>query len=143
MYDHFRNESLQLPVGGHVAGFSQRQTLNSSLKHLAQNIWLADGTPIFSQPVTMWYPQHGVCPANLTLTEQCACMEEQLKMIAVSNLQRPLFVPVYGAAMYVDVALCMSQRLPATEWEVVGVQDFASLGRAAAPSSQQRNQQAG
>jgi hypothetical protein len=134
MYTRFRNASLAV-AGGSADGFSQRQTFNSSRRQYTQNVYLEDGTPVFSEPVTMWYPQHGPCPAaNLTLRDQCDCMKAQLELVAANNSRRPLFVPIYGAAMYVDVALCMSRRLPASKWAVVGVQDFAALGRQAAPS---------
>jgi hypothetical protein len=138
MYTRFRNTSLTV-AGGHVGGFSQRQTFDSSRPQYTQNIWLDDGTPVFSEPVTMWYPQHGPCPANLTLSDQCDCMEAQLKLVAANNMQRPLFLPIYGAAMYVDVALCISQRLPKSDWAVVGAQDFAALGRESAPKAAARN----
>ena len=52
--------------------------------------------------------------------------------------QRPLFVPAYGVDNYVDVAAAMQARLAADGWEVVGAQDFARLGRQAAPGRRGR-----
>ena len=133
--ERFRNVSLHTQAGkGAVAGFSQRQTTIKSPFYV-QNEWLADGTPLFTQPAKLWYPMHGPCPANLSLSDQCDCIEQQLKLVAANNTRRPLFIPTYGVQTFVDVALAMQERLPSDEWAVVGAQDFAVLGRAAAPST--------
>jgi hypothetical protein len=61
-----------------------------------------------------------------------AQVEQHLRQIAATNLARPLFVPAYGVDNYVDMADSMQKRLQGDGFEVVGVQDFAVLGRAAA-----------
>ena len=93
--ERFRNVSLHTQAGkGAVAGFSQRQTTIKSPFYV-QNEWLADGTPLFTQPAKLWYPMHGPCPANLSLSDQCDCIEQQLKLVAANNTRRPLFIPTY------------------------------------------------
>lgn len=74
---------------------------------------------------------HNGCPANLSLSTQSDCIEARLKRVAANNTARPLFAPTYGVETFADVALEMLKRLPQEEWEVVGMQDFAALGREA------------
>ena len=150
MYEAFRNASLHTAGGrGAVGGFSQQPTLanNSAFPHYVYNGWLGDGTPVLLQPQALWYPQdkkfcnrtdadHGAAPSAEALAEEYDCIEGHLRKVAAANSQRPLFVPVYGVDNYVDVAREMAKRL-GDEFAVVGTQDFAVLGRDAAPTVHQ------
>lgn len=145
-YHRFRNATLK-PAGGAgaVEGFSQQPTLaNSSAQpHYTYNGWTVDGTPVFLPPAALWYPDqkgycngtdggHGVRPSPASLAGLIDCIEAHLKEVAKQNPARPLFVPAYGVPWYLDVALAMAKRLPPADFAIVGVQDFAVLGRAAA-----------
>lgn len=154
MYERFRNVTL---VGhGAVGGFSQQPStpIAAQQPHYVENAWLPDGTPVFLPPAALWYPSdkgfcnatdggHGVRPSKKSLEEEFNCIEAHLKQVAESNPARPLFVLAYGVENYVDVAREMAIRLVGDEaasllpsqWAIVGAQDLAALGRAAAPST--------
>ena len=134
MYERFWTQSLRVPNGS-IGGFSQRlgdTPLSRGNDNYVLNEWLPDGTPIFTQPASLWYPMHSGCPSNLSLDAQSDCIEARLKRVAANNTARPLFVPTYGVMTFADVALEMAKRLPTEEWAIVGMQDFAALGREAA-----------
>ena len=105
--------------------------------------------PVFLQPAALWYPSqkgycnktdggHGARASAASLAAEADCVEGILRAVAAANPQRPLFVPAYGVDNYVDVAAAMQARLAADGWEVVGAQDFARLGRQAAPGRRGR-----
>ena len=93
------------------------------------NNWLADGTPVFGQAASMWYPNakgfcnrtdggHGKRPSAASLAAEADCIEKHLRAIAVANPQRPLFVPAYGVENYLDMAVEMRARL-GSSWETI------------------------
>ena len=147
MYTAFENTTRSTASGaGAVGGFSQWCTgcNGTSSPHFAYNDWLDDGTPVFLQPAALWYPDekgfcnktdgsHGKRPSEASLAIEFDCIEHHLRTVAATNPARPLFVPAYGVTNYVDVAAEMRTRLGPAGFEVVGAQDFAVLGRAAAP----------
>ena len=151
MYERFRN--VTLAGKGAVGGFSQQPStpIAAENPHYVENTWLPDGTPVFLPPAALWYPSdkgfcnatdgnHGVRPSKKSLEEEFNCIEAHLRQVAASNPARPLFVLAYGVENYVDVAREMAIRLvgePASlsEWAIIGAQDLAALGRAAAPSA--------
>ena len=131
-----------------IGGFSQwcSGCNGTSDPHYEYNDWLDNGTPVFLQPASLWYPSqkgfcnktdggHGARASAASLAAEADCVEGILRAVATANPQRPLFVPAYGVDNYVDVAAAMQARLAADGWEVVGAQDFARLGRQAAPGA--------
>ena len=113
--------------------------------HYVYNDWV-DGTPVFLQPYSLWYPSdkkfcnktgggRGVRPSATALEAEADCIERIPRAVATENAQRPLFVPTYGVENYVDMAQAMQERLGSSEFAIVGTQDFAALGREAAPSN--------
>ena len=132
-------------IGGFSQWCSNCNGTNSSVSpHYVFNDW-QDGTPVFLQPYSLWYPGdkkfcnktgggRGVRPSAASLAAEADCIERILRAVAEENTQRPLFVPAYGVENYVDMAHAMQARLGA-EFVIVGTQDFAALGREAAPSA--------
>ena len=103
MYERFRNVSKQQvpPHGnGSIGGFSQRlgdTPLSRGNADYVLNEWLPDGTPIFTQPASLWYPMHSGCPANLTLSAQSDCIEARLKRVArPAAIPRPALIGVHS-----------------------------------------------
>ena len=144
LYAAFANATSHTP--GVVGGFSQwcSGCNHTSDPHYVFNAWLADGTPVFAQPASLWYPGdkgfcnrtdggHGVRPSAASLRAEIECIEGILMAVVARNPQRPLFVAAYGVDNYVDVAREVASTM--SEVRVVGAQDFAVLGRAAAPTS--------
>ena len=85
------------------------------------NAWLADGTPVFGQPASMWYPTqkgfcnatdggHGVRPSAGSLAAEADCIEKHLRAIAAANTQRPLFVPACECPSYTHTHLLAMMR---------------------------------
>ena len=71
-------------------------------------------------------------PSAASLAAEANSIEGILGAVAEENAQRPHFVPAYGVESYVDMAHAMQERL-GSEFVIVGTQDFAALGREAAP----------
>ena len=149
MYAAFEKATARNPAGK-VGGFSQwcgggcNKTNAKDSPHYVFNDWTDDGTPMFAQPASLWYPdEKGFCnktdggngkrPSAASLAAEIDCIEHILKDVAANNPQRPLFVPAYGVSNYLDVAVAMKSRLGPTGFEIVGAQDFSVLGHAAAP----------
>ena len=128
LYDAFR-------AGSRISGFSQQPTTARNAKEpsFVLNEWLSDGTPVFLPPGSLWYSQEKqFCDRALDLDAEADCIEGWIRAAAGNNTQRPLFVLAYGVDRYIDVALRMQRRLGAG-FEIIGAQDLAALGRAAAP----------
>ena len=95
-------------VGGFSQWCSHCNGTNSAVNpHYVYNDWLDDGTPIFLQPYSLWYPAdkqfcdktgggRGVRPSAASLEAEAACIARILRAVAENNAQRPLFVPAYG-----------------------------------------------
>ena len=147
LYTAFANATRH--TSGPVGGFSQwcSGCNHTADPHYVFNAWLADGTPVFAQPASLWYPGdkgfcnrtdggHGARPSPASLEAEIKCIEDIVVRVMARNPQRPLFVPAYGVDNYVDVARAVAKRVRGVQ--VVGAQDFAALGRAAAPTTHGR-----
>jgi hypothetical protein len=63
-----------------------------------------------------------------------ACITGWVRKVVAANTKRPLFVLTYGVENYVEVAVGLEKEFGAS-LAIVGTQDLAALGRAAAPPS--------
>ena len=86
-----------------VGGFSQwcAGCNHTADPHYVYNGWLDDGTPLFLQPASLWYPSqkgfcnatdggHGVRPSQPSLAQEADCIEKHLRQIAAVSPALPV-----------------------------------------------------